>query len=45
MSETMKVQPFSILLKWILKELEENDSIFGIHRSLFYIPTPDAPYA
>ncbi len=27
-----------------LEELEENDSIFGIHRSLFYIPMPDAPY-
>ena len=45
MSETMKVQPFDVLLKWILKEYEENESIFGIHRSLFYIPKPDAAYA
>jgi len=45
MSETMNVQPFNALLKWILKELEENQSIFGIHRSLFYTPRPDSPYA
>jgi putative selenate reductase len=45
MSETMNVQPFDVLLKWILKELEENQSIFGIHRSLFYTPRPDSPYA
>jgi putative selenate reductase len=41
----MKVQPFRVLVNWILKELEENGSIFGIHRSLFHTPTPDAPYA
>ena len=45
MSETMKVQPFDVLLNWILKEYEENESIFGIHRSLFYNPKPDAAYA
>jgi putative selenate reductase len=45
MSETMNVQPFAVLLKWLLKELEENQSIFGIHRSLFYTPRPDSPYA
>jgi putative selenate reductase len=45
MSDTMKIQRFSVLLKWILKELEENESVFGIHRSLFYIPQPDAPFA
>jgi putative selenate reductase len=45
MSETMKVQPFDVLLKWILKEYEENESIFGIHRSSFYIPKADAAYA
>src|SRR5512143_19558 len=45
MSDTMKVQPFDVLLKWILQELEQNQSIFGIHRSLFYAPRPDAPYA
>jgi putative selenate reductase len=45
MSDTMNVQPFEVLLNWILKELEENQSIFGIHRSLFYIPKKDSPYA
>ena len=44
MSETMKVQPLDVLLNWILKEYEENESIFGIHRSLFYNPKPDAAY-
>jgi putative selenate reductase len=44
-SDEMKVQPFDVLCKWILKEYEENESIFGIHRSLFYTPSPDAPYA
>jgi putative selenate reductase len=41
----MKVQPFEVLLNWILKEFEENQSIFGIHRSLFYMPKQDSPYA
>jgi len=45
MSDTMQVQPFKVLLNWILKELEENQSIFGIHRSLFYTPRKDSPYA
>ncbi len=45
MSDVMKVQPFDVLLNWILTELEENQSIFGIHRSLFYTPQKDAPYA
>ncbi len=45
MSDTMKVQPFEVLLNWILKELEENQSIFGVHRSLFYSPKKDSPYA
>jgi putative selenate reductase len=45
MSDEMKVQPFDVLLEWILKELEGNESIFGIHRSLFYTPKADAPYA
>jgi putative selenate reductase len=45
MSDEMKVQPFDVLLNWILRELETADSIFGIHRSLFYTPKPDAPYA
>jgi putative selenate reductase len=45
MSDTMNVQPFEVLLNWILKELETNQSIFGIHRSLFYTPKKDSPYA
>ncbi len=45
MSDTMRAQPFEILLSWILQELEANDSIFGIHRSLFYVPKHDSPYA
>ena len=45
MSETMKVQPFDRLLDWMLKELEENESIFSIHRSLLYVPKQDVPYA
>ena len=45
MSAEMRVQPFDVLLKWILTELEGNGSVFGIHRSLFYTPQPDSPYA
>jgi len=45
MSDAMKVQPFEVLLNWILKEYESNQSIFGIHRSLFYTPKKDSPYA
>jgi putative selenate reductase len=45
MSDQMKVQPFGVLLNWMLRELEANDSIFGIPRSLFYTPRPDAAYA
>jgi putative selenate reductase len=41
----MRVQPFEVLLDWILKELEGSQSIFGIHRSLFYVPQEDSPYA
>jgi len=45
MSATMKVQPFDVLLRWILRELAERQSIFGLHRSLFYAPPKDSPYA
>lgn len=45
MSDTMKVQPFDILLKSVLNEFTHNQSIFGIHRSLFYTPRKDTPYA
>lgn len=44
MSDTMKVQAFDSLLRWILAELEHRDSIFGLHRSLFYTPQNDDPY-
>ena len=45
MSDTMRVQSFPVLLKWILKEYESSQSIFGIHRSLFYVPKKDSAYA
>jgi len=45
MSETMKVQAFDKLLRWILKEYEEFGSIFGIHQSLFFRPQADSLYA
>lgn len=45
MSHTMKVQPFDVVLKWILKEYEQQQSIFGIHRSLFYTPKRDSPFS
>ncbi len=38
MPNTMQVQPFETLLRWILQELEVNRSVFGIPRSLFYTP-------
>jgi len=41
----MRVQSFEHLLSWILMELDKNGSVFGIHRSLFYRPQKDAPYA
>lgn len=40
----MQAQSFGSLLSWILKELEERQSIFGIHRSMFYVPRKDSPY-
>ncbi|MCR4405706.1 MAG: putative selenate reductase subunit YgfK [Anaerolineae bacterium] len=45
MSDRMNVQPLEVLLDWIVKEYEANQTIFGIHRSLFYTPRPDSPYA
>jgi len=45
MSDAMNVRPFEALLDWMLKELERNQSIFGIHRSLFYTPKKDSPYS
>jgi len=45
MSDTMKVQSIEVILDWILEEFEQNHSIFGVHRSLFYIPQKGDPYA
>ncbi|MBC7258890.1 MAG: putative selenate reductase subunit YgfK [Chloroflexi bacterium] len=45
MSDIMRPQPFDVLLRWILRELEHNGSIFGIPRALFYRPKASAPYA
>lgn len=45
MSDTFKVQSFETLLGWILKEYEQRQSIFGIHRSLFFTPRSDSPYS
>ncbi|MCX6029230.1 MAG: putative selenate reductase subunit YgfK [Chloroflexi bacterium] len=45
MSDEMRVQPFDLLLRRILTEYEHSQSIFGIHKSLFYTPRKDAPYA
>jgi len=44
MSDKMRPLPFDRLLRWVLTELEENGSIFGIPRSLFFTPKKDAPY-
>ncbi|MBN1484028.1 MAG: putative selenate reductase subunit YgfK [Chloroflexia bacterium] len=45
MSDEMRVQTFEFLLDWILAEYQERDSIFGLHRALFYTPSPDDPFA
>ncbi len=38
MSDYLVIQPFSVQLRRILKEYEATQSIFGIHKSLFYTP-------
>lgn len=45
MSDYLMIQPFAVQLRRILKEYEANGAIFGIHKSLFYTPQPDAPFA
>ncbi|MCD8348990.1 MAG: putative selenate reductase subunit YgfK [Planctomycetaceae bacterium] len=45
MSHHMRPQSFEKLLTWILREYKENGSIFGVHKSLFHRPRPNAPYA
>ena len=44
MSDYLIIQPFAVQLRRILKEYEATDSIFGIHKSLFYTPKADAPF-
>ena len=44
MSQHMKVQSFETLLQWIIDEYQTNQSIFGIHKSLFYKPQVDNRY-
>ncbi len=44
MSDTMKVQPFEVLLSRLLVELEKNRSIFGIPQAMFYTPGANVPY-
>jgi putative selenate reductase len=41
----MRVVPFDRLLRWIEVELKENGSVFGIPRSLFYVPQKGRRYA
>ena len=45
MSDVMRIQPFATQLARILMEYERHGSIFDIHKSLFYTPAPDAPFA
>jgi putative selenate reductase len=40
----MRILPFETLLNWILEEYRQRQSIFGIDRSLFYVPVRDSPY-
>jgi len=36
MSDTMRLIPFRHLIRWIVTEYEEQESIFGIHKSHFF---------
>ena len=45
MSDVMRPQSFGVLLDRILAELDTAESLFGIHRSLFYEPQEDPAYA
>ncbi len=44
MSDSMKVLPFKVLLRWALEEYASRQSIFGLHRTQFCTPRPDSPY-
>jgi putative selenate reductase len=41
----MQPLPFEFLVRWILREYSQRESIFGIHRSLFFVPRNTSPYA
>jgi len=45
MQSEMIPQPFDRLLERMLVELRTREELFGIHRSLFYVPQGDEPYA
>ncbi len=45
MSDYLMIQPFAVQLRRILKEYEATQSIFGIHKSLFYTPQADVRFA
>ena len=45
MSDVMRIQPFATQFRRILMEYERKGSIFDTHKSLFYTPQPDAPFA
>lgn len=45
MSNRLTGQPFAVLLRWIIEEFKLHQSIFGIHRSQFYVPSANPPYA
>ncbi|MBN1355781.1 hypothetical protein JXA40_05865 [bacterium] len=42
MSDVLRVQSLTTLLRWILTEYRTRESIFGIHRSMFYRPRKDS---
>ena len=44
MSDLMRPRSFSSMLDRMLAELDGSASLFGIHRSLFYTPRPNALY-
>ncbi len=44
MSDRFRPITMAQLTSWIFRELETNDSIFGIPRSTFWTPKPDDPF-
>lgn len=44
MSDRFTPIPMAQLARWIFRELDERDSIFGIPRTLFFEPKSDAPF-